>query len=197
MQSKNMKKIYLLLIAIMAMSGTCGAATCPDGHGVRGCRSESHFGDCRRDGHACHAPGDARYCPSYIISNGKVYFGGHVVEGASASGFTVLDDGYARDPWGVYYWGQKIADASSQSFKTLGYGYAADAWKVYYCGAVVDGASPSSFTVMADGYAKDNWNEYFDGKKIDGASAGSFEVLGEGYARDTWNTYYYGHRISD
>lgn len=104
--------------------------------------------------------------PRYYVGNDDVYFDGRVIEGASASSFSILRDGYAKDTW-----------------------------TVYYCGVKIDGASANSFKVLGYGYAKDTWNVYFDGKKVDGASADSFKCGRNGYAHDNWNTYYYGVKI--
>lgn len=103
----------------------------------------------------------------YFVADNKVFFEGHGIEGASASSFEILRDGYAKDAWSVYFCGEKIADASSSSFRTLGYGYAKDSWKVYYNGVGLDGASPDSFKVLKHGYAKDTWSTYYYGRKID------------------------------
>lgn len=35
--------------------------------------------------------------PSYMVINGKVFFDGHIVEGASAANFKALSNGYAKD----------------------------------------------------------------------------------------------------
>ena len=102
----------------------------------------------------------------YFVSENKVYFDGREIEGASASSFSILRDGYAKDTWNVYFDGKKI-----------------------------NGASPDSFKVLRDGYAKDRWNVYFDSIKIEGASPDNFNVLHDGYAKDTWNTYYFGRKI--
>ena len=131
----------------------------------------------------------------YFVSENKVYFDGREIKGTSASSFSILRDGYAKDTWNVYYCGVKMDGASSNSFKVLGYGYAKDTWNVYYEGSKIEGASSDSFDVLSDWYAKDTWNVYFDGKKIIGASPDSFKVLRDGYAKDTWNTYCFGRKI--
>ena len=38
----------------------------------------------------------------YFVINNKVYYNGEVVNGATASGFKILDDGYAADDFRVY-----------------------------------------------------------------------------------------------
>ena len=147
---------------------------------------EPHAGHSRRDRY--EQRGRHRRSP-YFITDDNVYFEGRLLKDASASTFKVLDDGYARDMWGVFYWGRKIEGASSESFRVLGYGYATDAWVVYYDGEKISGASSESFSILQDWYAKDMWNVYFDGKKISGAAPESFKVLREGYALDMWNVF--------
>ena len=67
---------------------------------------------------------DRRECrhhrPRYYVGNDDVYFEGRKIEGASASSFSILHDGYAKDTWTVYYNGIKIDGASADSFKVLG-----------------------------------------------------------------------------
>lgn len=134
--------------------------------------------------------------PSWFVAGTKVFYDGYEVDDASAQGFAVLRDGYAKDSWSVFYRGAKIDGASSMTFKVLGHGYARDAWNVYYDGRKIDGASAMNFTVLRAGYARDSWAVYYDGRKIDGAAPGSFKVRRDGYARDAWNTYYRGRKIN-
>lgn len=105
-----------------------------------------------------------RHKSPYFITDNAVFFDGHEIDGASASSFTILHDGYAKDTWNVYYCGVAINGASSNSFVVLGYGYAKDTWNVYYDGIKINGASPSSFKMLGDGYAKDTWNTYYCGE---------------------------------
>ena len=119
------------------------------------------------ENHGCRK--HSHHKPRYIISNNKVFFEGYEVEGASSINFTILKDGYAKDPWNVYYNGVKIPDASSLNFKVLKDGYSQDPWTVYFEGKKIEGASPLNFKVLRDGYAKDAWNTYYYGKKINTA----------------------------
>ena len=53
--------------------------------------------------------------PQYYVGNNNVYFDGRKIEGASASSFSILRDGYAKDIWTVYYCGVKIDEAKANS----------------------------------------------------------------------------------
>ena len=109
---------------------------------------------------------DRRYHSPYLVSNDRVFFNGRRVDGATASSFAILKDGYAKDKWNVYYCGEKLKGATSNSFEALGYGYAKDKWNVYFDGEKIKGASPNGFKVLYDGYAEDKWNTYYWGRKI-------------------------------
>ena len=176
-----MRKILFILAMVVSLSASVASAQQ---------RCDSHHED--RSG---YEHGDRHHRSPYFVSENKVFFDGREIKGASASSFSILRDGYAKDTWSVYYCGTKMDGASSNSFKVLGFGYAKDTWNVYYDGGKIEGASSDSFDVLSDWYAKDTWNVYFDGKKINSASPESFKVLRDGYAKDTENTYYFGRKI--
>ena len=176
-----MRKILFILAMVVSLSASVASAQR---------RCDSHHED--RPGYEHRG---RHHRSPYFVSENKVFFDGREIKGASASSFSILRDGYAKDTWSVYYCGAKMDGASSNSFKVLGFGYAKDIWNVYFDGKKINGASPESFKVLRDGYAKDTWNVYFDAVKIEGASPDSFKVLRGGYAKDTWNTYYFGRKI--
>lgn len=176
-----MRKILFILAMVVSLSASVASAQQ---------RCDSHHED--RSGYEHR---DRHHRSPYFVSENKVFFDGREIKGASASSFSILRDGYAKDTWSVYYCGTKMDGASSNSFKVLGFGYAKDTWNVYFDGKKINGASPESFKVLRDGYAKDTWNVYFDAVKIEGASPDSFKVLRGGYAKDTWNTYCFGRKI--
>lgn len=171
-----MRKILFILTMVASLSASVASAQQ---------RCDSHHED-----RPCYEHRGRHHRSPYFVSENKVFFDDREIKGASASGFSILRDGYAKDTWSVYYCGAKMDGASSNSFKVLGYGYAKDTWNVYYDGCKIDGASSDSFDVLSDCYAKDTWNVYFDGKKINGASSDSFKVLSDGYAKDTWSVYF-------
>lgn len=102
----------------------------------------------------------------YLVSDFKVYYRGQIVEDATASSFSVIGEGYAKDNFRVFYKGQKIDGATASSFTTLGRGYAKDSFRVFYKGMKIEDAASSSFVVLDNGYAKDTFNTYYKGRKI-------------------------------
>lgn len=103
-----MKKILFILAMVIGLSASLASSQerCDRRHGSRP-------GYEHRDRH---------HRSPYFVSENKVYFDGREIEGASASSFSKLRDGYAKDTWNVYYCGVKMDGASSNSFKVLGYG---------------------------------------------------------------------------
>ena len=128
-----MKKIILSLILILGF--LCGNTAAQSRH-------EGH----RR--HAAYERFHYHHGSPYFIADDRVFYEGHEINGASASSFEILNDGYARDTWNVYYCGGIIKSATSDSFKVLGYGYAKDIWNVYYNGVKINGATPDNFSVL-------------------------------------------------
>lgn len=143
-----MRKILFILAMVVSLSASVASAQR---------RCDSHHED--RPGYEHRG---RHHRSPYFVSENKVFFDGREIKGASASSFSILRDGYAKDTWSVYYCGTKMDGASSNSFKVLGFGYAKDTWNVYFDGKKINGASPESFKVLRDGYAKDTWNVYFD-----------------------------------
>lgn len=80
--------------------------------------------------------------PRYYVGQIYVYFEGEKIEGASASTFTILPDGYAKDAWHVYFEGSKMSNVLSNSFRVLDNGYARDDWSLFLDGHKVKGARP-------------------------------------------------------
>ena len=148
-----MRKILFILTMVASLSASVASAQQ---------RCDSHHED-----RPCYEHRGRHHRSPYFVSENKVFFDGGEIKGASASGFSILRDGYAKDTWSVYYCGAKMDGASSNSFKVLGFGYAKDTWNVYFDGKKINGASPESFKVLRDGYAKDTENTYYFGRKID------------------------------
>lgn len=173
------KGLFMLVLSLVFCSGYASARHRNDGN----------------RGYSAYEKRDYRNRSPYFVTGNTVFFDGNKIDGASASSFSTLRDGYAKDSWTVYFCGIKIDGASSNSFKALGYGYAKDTWNVYYNGVKIEGASSDSFNVLSDRYAKDTWDVYYDGEKIPNASPDSFDVLRDGYAKDTWDVYFDGEKI--
>lgn len=123
-----------------------------------------------RTGTILPRPDDEPWYPQsiegYKVINNKVFFNGKQVD-ATASNFTELGGGYAKDAFSVFFMGRKLTDAS-----------------------------PSSFVHVGGGYYKDAWNVFFDGRKVPDVSVSSFKYDGNGYAHDAFQVYHYGRKIS-
>ena len=120
-----MRKILFILTMVASLSASVASAQQ---------RCDSHHED-----RPCYEHRGRHHRSPYFVSENKVFFDDREIKGASASGFSILRDGYAKDTWSVYYCGAKMDGASSNSFKVLGYGYAKDTWNVYYDGCKIDG----------------------------------------------------------
>lgn len=77
-------------------------------------------------------------CGDYYKTDFDVFYNGRKIEGAFASTFEILRDGYAKDAFHVYWKGNPVQDASSSTFKVTGNGYAEDAFHTYYFGRRID-----------------------------------------------------------
>lgn len=94
-----------------------------------------------RPGHG--RPGDGVHhpdmeCGDYHKTAFDVFYNGRKIEGAFASTFEILKNGYAKDAFHVYWKGEVVQDASSSTFKVLENGYAEDAFHTYYYGRRID-----------------------------------------------------------
>lgn len=107
-----MRRILIALLIITAAVGADAVAQCCHDRSPR-----RHY-SCDRDDRCDNG--------RYTIVAGTVYFGYREVDGASASGFKTLRDGYGKDPWTVYFEGVEVKGASASSFKVLGDWYAKD-----------------------------------------------------------------------
>ena len=156
-----MKILTATLTLILTLAaGSVSFAQCPQSD----CCGTHHCNACDNGSHAKRRHHNSNN--DYLVSNFKVYYRGQVVEGATASSFSVIGEGYAKDNFRVFYNGQKIDGATASSFTLLGCGYAKDSFRVFYKGKKIDGATASSFVVLDNGYAKDNFNTYYKGNKI-------------------------------
>ena len=152
-------KATLTLILTLA-TGSISCAQCPqsDCCGTQHCNACDNGSHGKKRHHNCNN--------DYLVSDFKVYYRGQVVEGATASSFSVIGEGYAKDSSRVFYKGQKVGDATASSFTLLSEGYAKDSFRVFYKGQKIDGAVSSSFIILDNGYAKDSFNTYYKGRKI-------------------------------
>ena len=98
-------------------------------------------------------------------------------QGASASSFVDLGDGYGKDNWKVFYCGEEVKGASASSFESLGKGRGRDNWNTYLYGER-QRANAKMTRTLGGGYSKDSWTVYYREREVEGAAAGSFVSLG-------------------
>lgn len=96
-----MKVITTILTLLFALSiPAISHAQCPQSDcDIHHCQSHNNCSHANKRHH--HHNND------YMVSNFKVYYRGKTVEGATASSFTILDEGYAKDAFRVFYRGQR------------------------------------------------------------------------------------------
>ena len=141
----------------------------------------------------------------YMVSDFKVYYRGKAVEGATASSFTILDEGYAKDalPCSVKDMPRMPSGCSTKDKRWKEPPHPASPCSVKDTPRMPSGCSTedkrwkvvSSFTLLGKGYAKDTFNVFYRGQKMEGATSSSFVILDNGYAKDAFNTYYNGRKI--
>ena len=164
-----MRKILFILTMVASLSASVASAQQ---------RCDSHHED-----RPCYEHRGRHHRSPYFVSENKVFFDDREIKGASASGFSILRDGYAKDTWSVYYCGAKWTGLQATHSRYWATATPKTRGTSIMTVAKIDGASSDSFDVLSDCYAKDTWNVYFDGKKINGASSDSFKVLSDGYAK--------------
>lgn len=103
-----MKILTAILTLILTLAaGSVSFAQCPQS----GCCGTHHCNACDNGSHAKRRHHNSNN--DYLVSNFKVYYRGQVVEGATASSFSVVGEGYAKDNFRVFYKGQKIDGATA------------------------------------------------------------------------------------
>ena len=163
----------------------------------------------------------------YIISNGKVFCYGEVIEGADPTSFSYLLGSYAMDKDYLYYYidikiprkttptamsnaneryirhGEQVLyqgeviSNDANSFKIISDEYAKDAFHVYSHGEIVEGMVPDGFTVISPYYRKDKNQAYYFNTPIPESDPDTFKVLNDAISKDKRNLYYNGNIIEN
>ena len=108
-----MKILTATLTLILTLAaGSVSFAQCPQSD----CCGTHHCNACDNGSHAKRRHHNSNN--DYLVSNFKVYYRSQVVEGATASSFSVIGEGYAKDNFSTYYKGNKIY-AKTASILTL------------------------------------------------------------------------------
>ena len=163
----------------------------------------------------------------YLISDGKVFCYGEVIEGADPASFSYLLGSYAMDKDYLYYYinikiprtatptamlnanasyirhGEqviyqgKVVSNEASSFNIINDEYAVDALHVYSHGEIVEGMASDGFTVISPYYRKDKNQAYYFNTAIPESDSDSFEVLNDAISKDQKNLYYNGYIIEN
>ncbi|OUS40310.1 hypothetical protein A9R00_06685, partial [Oleispira antarctica] len=163
----------------------------------------------------------------YLISDGKVFCYGEVIEGADPTSFSYLLGSYAMDKDYLYYYidikiprtatpvampnasasyirhGEQviyqgeIISNEANDFKIINDEYAIDASHVYSHGKIVEGMVADGFTVISPYYRKDKNQAYYFNTPIPGSDPASFKVLNDAISKDQKNIYYDGNIVEN
>lgn len=107
-----MKKTILLLTLAFACVATNASAQ----NRHREQMPQTANAQCERCGNLHH---HHHRQPSYMVINNKVFFDGHIVAGASAANFKVLNNGYAKDAWAVCIIGERKSTEQKATPSTI------------------------------------------------------------------------------
>ena len=163
----------------------------------------------------------------YLISDGKVFCYGQMIEGADATSFSYLLGSYAMDKEYLYYYidvkfprnampeamknanehyirhGEQviyqgqIISNDANRFKIINDEYAVDEQNVYSHGEVVEGMVADGFTVITPYYRKDKNQAYYFNTPIPESDSSTFKVLNDSVAKDNKHVYYNGYIVDN
>lgn len=163
----------------------------------------------------------------YLISDGKVFCYGEIIEGADPASFSYLLGSYAMDKDYLYYYidikiprkatptaipnanagyirhGEQVIfhgvviSDEANDFKIISDEYAVDASHVYSHGEIVEGMVPDGFTVISPYYRKDKNQAYYFNTPIPESDSDTFKVLNDAISKDQKNLYYNGYIVNN
>ncbi len=163
----------------------------------------------------------------YLISDGKVFCYGEIIDGADSTSFSYLLGSYAMDKDYLYYYidikipltaipvvmpnasesyirhaGQvifqgEVISNEANDFKIINDEYAIDASHVYSHGKIVEGMIADGFTVISPYYRKDKNQVYYFNTPIPESDPGTFKVLNDAISKDKKYLYYDGHIVEN
>ncbi|PHR98832.1 MAG: hypothetical protein COA78_25590 [Blastopirellula sp.] len=163
----------------------------------------------------------------YLISDGKVFCYGEVIEGADPTSFSYLLGSYAMDKDYLYYFidikiprkaiptampnandgylrhGEQVLyhgvviSSEASSFNVINDEYAIDASHVYSHGVIVEGMVSDGFAVISPYYRKDKNQAYYFNTPIPDSDSDTFEVLNDAISKDQRNLYYDGNIVEN
>lgn len=163
----------------------------------------------------------------YLISDGKVFCYGKVIEGADPKSFSYLLGSYAMDKDYLYYYidvkiprkeiptaipnandryirngeqvlyNGEIISNDANNFKVVSDEYSIDKSYVYSHGEIVDGMVSDGFMVISPYYRKDKNQAYFFNTPIPESDPDTFKVLNDAISKDQKNIYYNGNIVTN
>ena len=163
----------------------------------------------------------------YLISDGKVFCYGEVIEGADPTTFTYLFGSYAMDKDYLYYYidikiprkatptaisnandryirhgeqvlyNGEVISNETSVFKIISDEYAVDASHVYSHGEIVEAMVADGFTVISPYYRKDKNQAYYFNTPIPESDPETFKVLNDAISKDQNNLYYNGYIVAN
>ena len=136
---------------------------------------------------------------TYARDNERVFINGHLLQGADAGSFQLLDrPGFSKDADRVYQHDHPIS-TDPDNFELLDSGLAKDSTGVYWSDGSVLSDDPENFAIISDVnhylFAEDRSRVYVNGKPITDASPATFRVLQGAYARDEDSAFYFDTSI--
>ncbi len=163
----------------------------------------------------------------YLISDGKVFCYGQVIEGADADSFSYLLGSYSMDKEYIYYYIDvkhprkampeaikkanerylrhgdqvlyqgQIISNEASRYKIINDEYAVDGKNVYSHGEIVEGMIADNFTVITPYYRKDKNQAYYFNTPIPESNPATFKVLNDSVAKDDKHVYYNGYIVEN
>lgn len=132
---------------------------------------------------------------TYARDREHVYINGHLLQGADAGSFQLLDrPGFSKDRDRVYQHDQPISEDPA-NFTFLGSDLSRDSVNVYWTGGSVLSRDPENFVIIADEdhylFAKDGGTVFVNGNTIEGASPATFRLMEGAYSRDDATAFYF------
>jgi hypothetical protein len=163
----------------------------------------------------------------YLISDGKVFCYGEMIEGADPESFSYLLGAYAMDKDYLYYYidvkiprksiptkmpnandryirhgnqvlyNGEVISNEASDFKIISDEYSIDASHVYSHGEIVEGMVSDGFTVISPYYRKDKNQVYYFNTPIPESDKNTFEILNDNISKDKKNIYYNGYIVAN
>ncbi|RBW43648.1 hypothetical protein DS885_12930 [Psychromonas sp. B3M02] len=163
----------------------------------------------------------------YLISNGKVFCYGEVIQRADTDTFSFLVGLYAMDKNYLYYdtnikipreveptlvdhtnfqylkhgdqifYQGELISVLGSQFEIIDDQYSKDAVHVYSHGEIIKVMTPEGFTVISPYYRKDKNQAYYFNNPIPESDPNTFKVLNDTIAKDQHHLYYNGYIVDN